>query len=47
MQNTELVVTATLSFTSGCFHISTESSYPGSAGMSVLVCGQSVIIELF
>ena len=47
MQNTELVVTATLSFTSGCFHISTESSYPGSAGMSVLVCGQSINSQSF
>jgi hypothetical protein len=42
MQNTELVVTAILSFTSGGFHFSTKISYPGSSGMSVLVCGQSI-----
>jgi len=42
MQDTELVVTATLCFASGGFHISTKNSYPGSAGTSVLVCGQSV-----
>ncbi len=44
LQGIELVVTAILSFTSGGFHISTESSYPGSAGTSVLVCGQSTVI---
>ena len=42
MQDTELVVTATLCFASGGFHISTKNSYPGSAGTSVLVCGQSI-----
>jgi len=43
VQDTELVVTAILSFTSGGFHISTKNSYPASAGTSVLVCGQSMI----
>ena len=43
MQDTELVVTAILSFTSGGFHISRKNSYPGSAGTSVLVCGQYII----
>ena len=47
MQDTELVVTATLCFASGGFHISTKNSYPGSAGTSVLVCGQSFIIPNF
>jgi len=42
MQGTELVVTATLCFTSGGFHISTKNSNPASAGKYVLVCGQSV-----
>jgi len=42
MQDTELVVTAALCFASGGFHISTKDSYPGSAGKSVLVCGQSI-----
>ena len=42
MQDTELVVTATLCFASGGFHISTINSCPASAGTSVLVCGQSV-----
>jgi len=44
MQDTELVVTATLCFASGGFHISTKNSYPGSVGTSVLVCGQSMVI---
>jgi hypothetical protein len=42
MQNTELVVIATLCFASGDFHISTDNSYPASVGTRVLVCGQSV-----
>ena len=47
MQNTELVVIATLCFASGGFHISTKNSNPAFAGTGVLVCSQSVIIELF
>jgi len=47
MQNTELVVIAALCCATGGFHISTKNSNPASAGMGVLVCGQSVIIELF
>jgi hypothetical protein len=43
MQDTELVVTATLCFASGDFHISTDNSYPASAGTRVLVCGQNII----
>ncbi len=43
MQDTELVVTAALCFASGDFHISTDNSYPASAGTRVLVCGQSII----
>ena len=43
MQNTELVVTATLCSASGGFHISTKISYPASAGTGVLVCGQNLI----
>ncbi len=43
MQNTELVVTATLCLASEGFHISTKNSNPTSAGMLVLVCGQSII----
>ncbi len=42
MQDTELVVTATLSFTSGGFHISTKNSNPAFAEMFVLMCGQRV-----
>jgi len=42
MQDTELVVTVTLCFASGGFHISTKNSNPASAGTSVLVCGQSI-----
>ena len=42
MQDTELVVTAALCLASESFHISTKNSYPGSAGTSVLVCGQSI-----
>ena len=44
MQNTELVVTATLCLASGDFPISTKNSNPASAGMLVLVCGQSTVI---
>ena len=44
MLGTELVVTATLCFTNGDFHISTNNSYPASAGTRVLVCGQSTVI---
>ncbi len=47
MQGAELVVTSTLCFTSGGFHVSTKISYPASAGTSVLVCGQSIIILAF
>ena len=47
LQGTELVVTAILSFTSGGFHISTTNSHPASAGTSVLVCGQSMVILTF
>jgi hypothetical protein len=47
MQSTELVVTTTLCLASGGFHISTENSNPAFAGTGVLVCDQSVIIELF
>ena len=47
MQDTELVVTATLCFASGDFHISTDNQYPASAGTRVLVCGQSVIDNYF
>ncbi len=43
MQGTELVVTWTLCFASGGFHISTKNSNPASAGMLVLVCGQSTV----
>ena len=43
MQNTKLVVTMTLCFTSRGFHISAKIPYPASAGTSVLVCGQSMI----
>ena len=37
MQDTELVVTATLCFASGGFRISTKNSCPASTGTSVLV----------
>ncbi len=47
MQDTELVVTATLCIASGGFHISTKNSCPASAGTSVLVCGQSMVILTF
>ena len=47
MQDTELVVTAALCIAGGGFHISTKDSYPGSAGTSVLVCGQSIIHNHF
>ena len=43
MQNTELVVTATLRFASGGFDISTNNLNPASIGMLVSVCGQSMI----
>jgi len=42
MQDTELVVTATLCLASEGVHISTNNSNPASTGMLVLVCGQSV-----
>jgi len=35
VQDTEFVVTVTLCFTSGGFHISTKNSYPAYAGTSV------------
>ncbi len=44
MQDTELVVTATLCLASGGFHISTKNSNPATTGMRVLVCGQSIVI---
>ena len=47
MQDTELVITAILCLAGGGFHISTKDSYPGSAGTSVLVCGQSTVILTF
>ena len=47
VQDTELVVTAILSFTSGGFHISRKNSYPGSAGTRVLVCGKGIVILTF
>ncbi len=47
MQDTELVVTSTLCFASGVFHISTKNSYPGSSGAIVLVCGQNIICNCF
>ena len=42
MQDTELVVTATLCLASEGVHISTKNSNPASTGMLVLVCSQSV-----
>jgi hypothetical protein len=42
MQDTELVVTVTLCFASGGFHISTKNSSPASAGTSVFLCVQSI-----
>ncbi len=47
MQDTELVVTATLCSASGGFHISKKNSNPASAGMLVLVCGQNIIRTYF
>ena len=47
LHGTELVVTTILSFTSGGFHISMKNSYPASAGTSVLVCGQRMVILTF
>jgi len=44
MQDTELVVRATLCSSSGGFHISAKNSCPASAGTGVLVCGQGIII---
>jgi len=44
MQDTELVVTATLCFASGGFHISTKNSCPGSVETIVLVYGQIMVI---
>ena len=46
MQNTELVVTATLCLACGGFHISTKNSNPASAGMLVLVCDQKNVVFL-
>ena len=46
MQNTEVVVTATLCLERGT-HISTKNSYPGSAGMLVLACAQYRVILTF
>jgi len=43
MQYAELVIMTTLWFVSRDFHISTDNSYPASAGTRVLVCGQSII----
>jgi hypothetical protein len=37
----------TMCFANGGFHISTKISYPASAGTSVLVCGQSIVIVTF
>ena len=47
MQGTEFVVKATVCFAKGGVNISTKNSYPVSAGMSVLVRGQSFIIPNF
>jgi len=47
MQGTELVVKATVCFAKGGVNISTINSYPASVGMSVLVCGQSIVILTF
>jgi len=43
MQDTELVVMATLCSASGGFHISAKNSHPASAGTGVLVYGQNLI----
>jgi len=47
MQDTELVVTATLCIAGGGFHISMKDSYPVFAGTGVLVCGQNIIRTYF
>ena len=47
MLGTELVVTVTLCFASGVFHISTNNSYSASAGTRGLPCGQSMVILTF
>jgi len=47
MQNTELVVTATLCLVEKVFHISTNNSYLAFAGTRVLVCGQNIIHHYF
>ena len=47
MQGTELVIKATVCFGKGGVNISTINSYPTSVGMSVLGCGQSMIILTF
>ncbi len=47
MQGTELVVKATVCFAKGGVNISTINSYPASVRMSVLVCGQSIVILNF
>jgi len=43
MQDTELVVAATLCLASGGVRISTKNSYPAFAGALVLVCGHNII----
>ena len=43
MPDTELVVRKACCFAGGRFHVSTKNSNPASAGMLVLVCGQSII----
>ena len=47
MQDTELVVTATLYLASEDFYTSTKISSPASAGTRVLVCGQNIISTYF
>jgi hypothetical protein len=47
MQDTELVVTATLYLASEDFYTSTKISNPASAGTRVLVCGQNIIRTYF
>jgi len=47
MQDTELVVTATLYLASEDFYTSTKISSPASAGTRVLVCGQNIIRTYF
>ena len=47
MQGTELVVKATVCFAKGGVNTSTINSYPASVRMSVLMCGQSIVILNF